>query len=519
MVAAFKRDRTRARQWLSAHPARLMMLTEWGCAPHHMDGFNHFLLNPYSMWLAPRGSGKSTVAVYIAAWLGIADLTSDPWDDSEEAVQNYEDRQAVYSLLFGDAMRPITPENIRVALTSSSQPNAKRLLWQVKNLLNMNAVTQCLGFQVHHERRDKLKRWTEEVSDSGYRDSTLREATWTALGMGSKVAGGHYDCVLGDDWVTLDNAQTPTQREHVADFWNFTVKGTCEPWARVGIYGTRYNPADWYGDIEKWAQEPGNKWKVLRSPAIEYNTDGSRRSYWPAAFTLAQLDAIRKEIGSNAFSTQYMNDTSVMEGDFFERHWMEQRTIWAELSKELREDARTGMALDMAFKGGEKHDWSAFTLGHMNRRSTRHPYGRFHLEKVRRGKWTKLELVKIAEEMYLEAVAAGNTPSVFAIEAQAGAEFLIQDMKRSKIIPRGIIKAMPPRISKLGRAEKTRTIFEIGAAWFDPPTAANQIQLLLDEMLAFTGRRGDIDDCVDSLVWLVIALSTGRSRLRRKGIH
>ncbi len=499
-----------------------MQLTGWGVDRHHMDGFNLFLTNPRSLWLAPRGSGKSTVAVFIAAWLAIADLHSKhPSNESEAEHDRWLDRRAIYQLLFGDAPRKIDPRNIRVALTSSSHPNAKRLLWQVKHLLQMPVVSKCLNYQVHDDKRDKLKRWTDEMADSGYRDSTLREPTWTALGLGSKVAGGHYDVVIGDDWVTLDNARTRVQREHVADFWRFTVKGTCEPWARVGIYGTRYNPADWYGEIDSWVKKTGDegKWSLLRHPAVIHMPDGGRRSYWPAVFSLEQLDEIREEIGSAAFGSQYMNETAAMEGDFFEREWLENHSTWANQPKEVKESARTGIALDMAFKGGPKHDWSVFTLGHMNAPSKLHPHGRFHLEKARRGQWTKEQLIHQGERLYLEAKDAGNTPTVFAIEAAPGAEFLIQDFKKSKVIPRGIIKAMPPRINKLARAEKTRTLYEIGVAWCDPPCAANQLQIVIDEMLAFTGERGGQDDCVDSLVWLIIALSRSRTRLRRKGIH
>ena len=65
-----------------------------------------------------------------------------------------------------------------------------------------------------------------------------------------------------------------------------------------------------------------------------------------------------------------------------------------------------------------------------------------------------------------------------------------------------------------------RTIWEIGAGYIDPPTTENQLQVVIDEHLAFTGERGNPDDCVDSTVWLIIALSRGRARLRRvKGVH
>ena len=488
-----------------------------------MEGFNSYLLNPRSLWLAPRGSGKSTVVVFLAAWLAIADLHSrHPTLDTEDEEERWLNRRAIYELLFGTAPRHIDARNIRIALTSSSQPNAKRLLWQVKHILQMPMVTKCLGFRVRDPRRDRDKRWTEEIADSGYRETTLREATWTALGMGSKIAGGHYDISFGDDWVTLDNSRTKTQREHVSDFWKFTVKGTCEPWCRVGIAGTRYHPKDWYGEIAEWAEKGGGeegRWTVLRHPAIITDGSGARKSYWPSVFPLKKLDAIAQEIGSAAFNTQYQNKTDVLEGDFFQREWLEQHTPWASMPEDVRGAAVTGMALDMAFKGGPDHDWSVFTLGHMNRPSKRHPHGRFHLEKARRGRWTKEQLIKQAEMLYLEAKREGNTPSVFAVEAAPGAEFLIQDLKRSRIIPRGIIKAMPPRISKLGRAEKARTLYEIGVAWFDPPDDKNNIQVVIDEMLAFTGERGGQDDCVDSLVWLIIALSRSRTRLRMKGIH
>jgi phage terminase large subunit-like protein len=511
----FERDSAGARLWLSQHPAHLMLLTGWGVERHHMEGFNHFLANPKSLWLAPRGSGKSTVAVYLAAWLAIADLHSQhPTSESKSEKQRWVDRRAIYKLVFGKAPRRITPKNIRIALTSSSSPNAKKLLWQVKHILQMPAVTKCLGFQVHDDRRDKEKRWTEEVADSGYRDTTLREATWTALGIGSKIAGGHYDVVIGDDWVTLDNARTRVQREHVAAFWNFTVKGTCEPWARVGIYGTRYHPADWYGDICKWAEE-GEDWEILRHPAVIYTPDGGRRSYWPAVYSLDQLDDIRREIGAAAFGTQYQNEVGAMEGDFFEAAWFEQFSTWAELSEEIRDNAITGIALDAAFKGGPQHDWSVYTLGHLNRPSKRYPFGRFHLEKARRGKWTKDKLIKKGEQLYLEAVAAGNKPSVFVIEAAAGMEFTIEDFRKSKVIPRGIIKAVPPRVSKMARAEKARTIWEIGAGYINPPTPENQLQVVIDEHLGFTGERGNQDDCVDSTTWLIIGVTRGRTRLRR----
>lgn len=483
------------RVWLQRHPRNLMIYCGWEPQWFHDEGFEHFLANPRTLWLAPRGSGKSTVAVFLAAWLGIAQ--PEQWDRP---------------YLFEHAPRRIDPTNIRIALTSNSHPKACALLWQVKAIITSREIARLFG---HLEGT----RWKDEQADTRLRRSNLREPTYQALGLGSKVTGGHYDVVIADDWVTLDNARTELQRERIADFWAFTVKGTCEPWARVGVYGTRYHPKDFYGRIFRWASgdeeeargagpRVASKWAVLRHPAITYLDDGTRISYWPEYFPLDYLDETRDEIGSIAFATQYQNEVEGMLGDFFEASWLEHHRPWADVPADKREYALTCIALDPAFKGGPRNDWSVFSVVHFMRPKT------FHVERIRRGRWTKHQLVEQATALHRE-----HKPGRWAIEAIQGAEWLIQDLKKSAI-PRGIIKAMPPRINKVGRADKVRALFETGCVWFDPPNAENQLQVAIDELLGFTGEKnGPSDDCVDSIVWNLIALSRGRSRLRATGVN
>lgn len=484
------------RIWIQRHPRNLMVYCGWEPQPFHDEGFEHFLANLRSLWLAPRGSGKSTVAVFIAAWLGIADPRH--W--------------APGIRLFERAPRRIDPTNIRIALTSNSHPKAVALVWQVKSILTSREVALLFGPLAG-------SRWRDDLVDTRLRNSKLREPTFTALGLGSKVTGGHYDVVIGDDWVTLENARTKLQRERILDFWRFTVKGTCEPWCRVGFYGTRYHPKDFYGTVWDWAsgkeEERGRvmaPWAVLRHPAIvtEAGADGeaTRRSYWPTYFPLDLLDEIREEIGSIAFGTQYQNEVEGMLGEFFEAGWLEDFSPWSDRESEQRKLAMTGVGLDTAFKGGPKNDWTVFTVAHYLRPRD------FHVERAYRGKWTKNEIVKKAEAIYRT-----HKFDRLTIEASPGVEWLIQDLKKSRVVPRGSIKAVPPRVNKLGRADKVRTFFENGWVSFDTPTPENGLQVVLDEMLAFTGETGQSDDCVDSLVWNLIGLSRGRSRMRKAGIH
>lgn len=492
-LAAKQPDQVRI--WLQRHPRNLMIYCGFEPQWFHDEGFDLFFRSPRSLWLAPRGSGKSTIAVFVAAWLGLADPAH--WAPELRG-------------LFKAAPRHISPKNIRIALTSNSHAKACALLWQVKAILTGREVSRLFGPLAGAT-------WKDEMAATRMRDSILREPTYTALGLGSKVTGGHYDVVIADDWVTEDNARTELQRGRLEDFWAFTVKGTCEPWCRVGVYGTRYHPKDFYGKIYGWAtgkEDERNanrapRWQVLRHPAVMYSDGGVRFSYWPLYYTLEYLDETKEEIGPVAFSTQYQNEVEGMLGDFFDAEWLEQQSIpWADRPDTTRSAAITGMALDPAFKGGPRNDWSAFTILHAIRRAQT-PL--FHFEVCKRGKWTMEGLVKTSEALYKT-----HKPSYFAVEAIQGAEWLIQALRKSKRIPRGLVKAMPPRINKVGRADKVRAYYENGWVHFDPPNHDNGLDVLIDEHLAFTGEKGGKDDTVDSAVWNLITMSRGRTRLGRR---
>lgn len=478
---------------IEEHPRNLMIFEGWLPETFHDEGFEQIATNETSLWLAPRGSGKSTVLVFFAAWLSVA----HPDVYQRTKIGN----------LFPKAEKSIGPWNIRIALTSNSHQKAVALLWQIKKILTSDGMTHLYGpLGGGGAGAGRHYRWKDELADTRLRTDNLREPTFTALGLGSKVTGGHYDVELHDDWVTEDNARTETQRKRLRDFWSFTIKPTLEPWGRSAIAGTRYHPKDWYGEIVKRAEKDPARWSVMRHPAIIHEDDGSERSYWPEAYTLEKLDEIREDIGSWAFESQYQNAVDLMTGGFFDSSYLEQFQAWADVPALWQEYAVTSLALDSAFKGGPKHDWSVFSICHYVQKPTR-----FHFERIVRGKWTKHELVRISERLVKQ-----YKPSIFTIEAAPGVEYLLQDLRQSPRIPRRIIRGMPPRIGKVPRADKGRTLFERGWVWFDPPTKENQLRIALDELLAFTGEPGAADDCVDSMIWNLIGLTRGRGRVRRR---
>lgn len=471
------------KRWLMQHPRNLMVYDGLAVEDFHNDGLADLLEFKRTFWLAPRGSGKSTVLAYAAAWLCIAD----------PAVYT----EAGIPYLFEGAPRRIDPSNIRIAITTNSADKAIAICHQVRGILLSDRLALLFGDLAG-------RRWKDSVSDTKLRTANLREGSLNALGLGSKVTGGHYDVVIVDDWVTLDNARTETQRQRLADFWNFTVKSTCEPWCRVWGAGTRYHPADWYHTVKQWVDQ-GVWSNIRRTPALHTGDDGVERSYWPSFISAEELYKYREEMGQIAFSTQYQNEVDLMRGSFFRPEHVENFAEWGQVSEADKRKARHFVSLDPAVGGGPRNDWSVFTV-----MSYVAPYA--YVRRVVRGQWMQRDLEQKVAELHRE-----YNPEAFGIEVVTGFEWLIQTVKQDQ--PGVRVRALKPVQfrggDKLGRANQVRKFFEAGRVKFEPPDRFNGIERLHHEMMAFpeASSQPGMDDCVDSLVWALLLLNRPKSRL------
>jgi phage terminase large subunit-like protein len=471
--------------WLQQHPANLMRYDGLDVKPFCRAALDDALNYTQTFWLAPRGSGKSTAYVYLAAWLSFADP------------EVYTRAGVPYQ--FEGAPREIGPHNIRMALTSNSAQKAAASHYQAKAILTGPRMSKLFGNM-------EGKRWTDAMSETSLRTENLREGTFTALGLGSKVTGGHYDWELADDWVTEDNARTELQRQRLVDFWNFTVKGTHEPWAKTIGAGTRYHPLDWYDHVKQWTEK--GLWQHMRRTPALVGEAGDERSYWPELFSVEKLHTIREEIGQVAFAAQYQNEVDAMLGEFFESPWVELHAKWSDLSPEERGGAITVLTLDPAIKAGPRNDFSAFVvLSYVNRK--------FYVRRVVRGQWTNDGIKRRAHQLCVL-----YKPDRLGVEVVGGTEWILNDLRKMELPGVKVVPLRPQQFrgkDKVGRASYVRSPFENGRVFFEVPTKENGIARLIYEMLAFPSASNvpGMDDCVDALVWAMILVARGRSRLHR----
>lgn len=229
--------------------------------------------NTSTLDLAPRGFGKSTV--------GDVDY---------------------------NITRILRNPNIRIMIGSKTQTQAEAFLKEIRTHFEMN-VDLIRIFGDWKKSKDNV--WNDREFTVNRRTVIKKEATVTALGASGAVISKHFDIIIGDDLVGLENARTERQRANLKEWFYSSLIPTLEPDGEIHILGTRYNPLDLYEDLIK----SGN-YRVNIQRAIQM-VDGKECSLWADKFSLEKLKSIRAESGKIIFNMQYQNDTELAKGKIF----------------------------------------------------------------------------------------------------------------------------------------------------------------------------------------------------------
>lgn len=240
----------------------------------HWDIIQNISDHPSTLDLAPRGHGKSTVGDVDFC---ITKILRDP--------------------------------NIRILIGSKTDTQAKAFLKEVRTHFESND-TLIRIFGDWRSGKDNL--WNDGEFTVNRRTIIKKEATLTALGASGAVVSKHFDIIIGDDLVGLENARTEGQRAKLKEWFYSALKPTLEPHGEIHILGTRYNPLDLYEDLIK-----SDEYVVQIKRAINKLKDGTEAALWEAKFSLAKLLKIKAESGTIIFNMQYQNDTELAKGKIF----------------------------------------------------------------------------------------------------------------------------------------------------------------------------------------------------------
>jgi hypothetical protein len=257
--------------------------------------------NPRALVLAPRGFAKTTAAIHRAArWIGVTEGRG---------------RLGILTAVDDDAVR---------------RSHAVRTLLEGPRFAEIFDWAQA-GVEGPRWRDDV---WTVRGVDLG------KDATCTAMSLGSVRAGPRLDALLADDPVGLQENATGAGRARALQIYLEVVEPMLVPGGIVLVLGTRWHEDDLYAYLIRMG------WPYVMRRAIE---DGA--ALWPERFDLAELAARRTLMGTPLFNLQFQNDPEGMGGNIFRREWF--RYVEA-----VPEGARRA-GLDLNASASERADFTA----------------------------------------------------------------------------------------------------------------------------------------------------------------
>ena len=200
----------------------------------------------------------------------------------------------------------------------------------------------------------------------------------------------------------------------------------------------------------------------------------------PTRESLAVLAEIKQEMGSLAFSSQYLQRPVPLEGNLIKRDWLK----WYDA---LPSRGRVVQSWDVASTTTGASDWSVCTTWLIEKRN-------YYLVDVWRG---RLEFPQLRHKLI--ALARGHAPNEILIEQAGPGLHLVQELRAKPEAGVHVPIGIKPEGDKIVRMEAQCARFEAGQVFL--PKEAPWLSAFLHEILAFPNTR--YDDQVDSVSQLL----------------
>lgn len=331
-------------------------------------------------------------------------------------------------------------------------------------------IAQELGIQLSQSSKSK-SHWL-----------TRQGGGLQATGIGGPITGHGYDLILVDDpFKSRAEAESPTIREKVFEFFNSTLMTRCEPKTSVIVFMQRWHDDDLIGRLA--AQESG-RWEIISMPAILDEGTPHERALWPEQWPLELLKEIRAERGPYIWASQFQQQPRPRGGRLFG-----ERAPMVYTDELLAADlpwARGIISCDPALTAKRSADYSAIVVLAQTGVGVK---ARSYVLDVWRDQVQSTELIrKLAEYQRLWNYPVG-------VEAVGGFRAIPQILR--EMHPGMKVLDINPEGDKFTRAQG------VAAAWIDGrvllPEQAPWLRDFAKEVRDFTGVSDVHDDQVDAL--------------------
>lgn len=424
--------------------------------PFHKRMMKHQLENKNSLIMATRGCGKS------------------------------------YCLTTGFCLTHILRNpNITIAVITAGSTQSEAFIGEMKQYFEENSIIWEIFGDLKGDKWNASEFCVK-------RDKIIKEATVTAGSMTSSsvLISKHFQLIILDDIVSVENSQSQLQRQKLENFMNQTVFPLLELQyedASIKAIGTYYHYADYWHTLEESSRFKNS---VLKIPCWRKNKKGILESIWEWKLPLKTLKEYATDLGRTAFNYQYLMKSPKGEGGIFKRRWLnyfsdykitDEKVIAKTYSEEQdgilkNSELKLYMGVDLAIGKNKENDRTVISVIGID--SYSNIYLLFQSAKRLSFRETVQEIKRIYN-MFPNIIRVG-------IESVAYQEAMAQEARDS-------IPGIPVLKIKTTKDKKTR--FEIFSAQFEAGkvylySKLSTLDLLESEMLEFGS--APHDDTIDS---------------------
>ncbi|GAA3002510.1 phage terminase large subunit [Kitasatospora albolonga] len=258
--------------------------------------------------------------------------------------------QAEHLDLIDDAFRRIAAgESIRLLLTMPPRHGKSRRaarwapLWYLLQRPEHRVMIASYSAEPadDHGRwiRDAITTWGEQIGIALHPGSKAanrfdifgHEGGLVCAGVGGGLTGKGAHLAVVDDPIKDDaEAQSPTMRKRLWEWWQSVLLTRIEPGGSVIVIQTRWSEDDLVGRI--LASETAEDWIIIDLPAIADSPDDALgrqvgEPLWPARYGQKALAKIRRAVGERVWWSLYQQKPRPQEGGVWQRAWIDQHRI------------------------------------------------------------------------------------------------------------------------------------------------------------------------------------------------
>lgn len=226
-----------------------------------------------------------------------------------------------------------------ICVISASETLAKEMLRRIKRELESNAkiIEFFGGLQ------------TDKWSETHFITST--GVTFRARGAGGQIRGFRPDCLILDDIETDELVESEEQRKKLKDWLFKACLNTLLPHGQLVVVGSIIHPLSVLSDLLLI----DNGWTKRKYQAYKDAIQEPGKELWPDLWPHEKLQERKREIGSFAFSSEFLNDPISDETAPIKEHHIR---YW----KDLPEQMSYVVSVDPAYSEDEKADYKIAAL-------------------------------------------------------------------------------------------------------------------------------------------------------------